>query len=768
MASTIGSLHRGAALGKMAATSFIGRRRELTEAKTRLSESKLVTLTGPGGVGKTRLAVELAHRSKKAFKHGVWLIELDSLSAGDRVASAVATALNIIDQSNRAALERVTNYLQDKEILLVLDNCEHILQDAAELVDAILPTAPKVRILTTSREPLHIGAEHICVVPPLSTPSWGEEAEIGALENFESVALLVDRARQFVSDFSVTSKNRHDIAQICARLDGIPLAIELASTRLRTLSPAQLLDRLDQRFHLLNRGDRTILPRHQTLQALVDWSYELCSEPEQLLWQRLSVFPDAFDLDSAEYVCGFGELKFHEIFDLLDQLVAKSILQTDLASEPVRFRQLMTVREYGTQLLTDADEEHELRHRHRDYYLNRAEARVAAWYSPHQAADIAVTHAERSNFIAALEWSLVTDSQSDFASRIAVALRYHWIAGGFLSEGRAWLERILQHPELTSYARGSASWVAGWVALIQGDHDDASAHLEISWKIAKKLQDFEMQAFARQWQALHQLFTGNLSDAIALYRKVIIDHERHDRPADRLTAIYQLVMAQAFSDQAAEGLKTSLTALATAEQEEEQWNYAYLWWITGVCHWQQGDYSAAREAAICALNIQQNFQDAICTALSIELLSWIAVSTSDFERGKELSNSAEAVWHGLGTDISAFGPHIAQTSNTSSAQFRKVLGAEGISDRKPSSLEEAIAVALGKKSDHITEEAPSMNNPLTKREMEVAKLISQGLTSREVGNSLFLSPRTIDGHVERILAKLNFTSRTQIATWVKG
>lgn len=768
MASTIGLFHRAASLGKMTATSFVGRRRELSEAKTALSESRLVTLTGPGGVGKTRLAAELAHRSKKAFKDGTWLIELDSLNAGDRVASAVAGTLNVTDQSNRAALERVTNYLQDKEILLVLDNCEHVLQDAAELVDAILSMAPKVRILTTSREPLHNMAEHICVVPPLSTPSLEKDAEIGVLENFESVALLVDRVRQFMPDFSVTPENRRDIAQVCARLDGIPLAIELASTRLRTLSPAQLLDRLDQRFHLLNRGDRTMLPRQQTLQALVDWSYELCSEPEQLLWQRLSVFPDAFDLDAVEYVCGFGKLKFHEIFDLLDQLVAKSILQTDLSTESVRFRQLMTVREYGAQLLTDADEEHELRRRHRDYYLNRAEARVAAWYSPHQVADIAVTHAERANFIAALEWSSVTDSESDFASRIAVALRYHWIAGGFLSEGRAWLERILQHPEISSYARGSASWVAGWVALIQGDHADASAHLELSWKIAKKLQNSEMLAFAQQWQALYQLFTGNLSDAIALYRKVIVDHERHDRPADRLTAVYQLVMAQAFSDQATDGLKTSLAALAYAEQEEEQWNYAYLWWIIGVCHWQLGDYAAAREAAISALSIQQDFQDAICTALSIELLSWIAVSTSDFARGMELSNASEAVWQSLGTDISAFGPHITQTSKTSSAQFRKILGTEGISDGKPLSLKEAIAVALGKKPDNITEEAPSMNNPLTKREMEVAKLVSQGLTSREVGNSLFLSPRTIDGHVERILAKLNFTSRTQIATWVDG
>lgn len=770
MVKSIGSLNRGSALGKMAATSFVGRRRELIEAKARMAESHLVTLTGPGGVGKTRLAVELADRSKKAFKDGVWLIELDSLRAVDRLASVVATTLSVPDQSNRAALDRVVDYLRDKEVLLVLDNCEHVLSGAAELADTLLSTALKVRILATSREPLHIVAEHIFAVPTLSAPLLGEDVEMDTVEQFESMALLVDRARNLVPDFAVTSENRNDIAQLCASLDGIPLAIELASTKLRALSPAQLLDRLDQRFQLLNRGDRAMLPRHQTLQALVDWSFELCSHSEQLLWRRLSIFPDVFDLDAAESVCGFGDLDALEVFDLLEQLVAKSILQTDRSTEPVRFRQLMTVREYGAQLLTDAAEEHELRRRHCDHYLHLAETRTAAWYSPNQVATIATTRAERPNLTAALEWSLDAEVQYDSAARIAVALRYYWIAGGFLSDGRVWLERILQEPELSPHDRGSVSWVAAWVALIQGDHSDASEHLELSLALAQTLRDPEMETFARHWQALHHLFTGNLTMAIALYREVVFEHEHHGRPADRLTAIYQMVMALAFNNQAEEGLRTSLAALMIAEGQGEQWNCAYLWWISGVCHWQLGDYPAAVKAATNALNIQQDFQDAICTALSIELLSWTAVSTGDFERGRETAETAEAVWRGLGTGIGAFGPHIAATALASSEKFRKKLVAKEPDGgpRRRLSPEEAVAATLGINLGTIAEEASAVANPLTRRESQIAELVSQGLTNRQVADNLVLSPRTVDGHVERIFTKLNLSSRMQLASWVES
>ncbi|RSZ64788.1 LuxR family transcriptional regulator [Corynebacterium hylobatis] len=753
----------------MSTTSFIGRRRELAEIRAVLADTRLVTLTGPGGVGKTRLALEIAERSRRSFRDGVWLVELDSLRTGDRVAPAVATALRVPDQSNRVALERVVDYLRDREVLLVLDNCEHVLQEAAELVDRLLAAAPGVRILATSREPLHIVAESVRVVAPLSTPS-SDSGGVG-IEGSEAVILLVDRARQLVPDFSVTPENRESVAQLCIRLDGIPLAIELAATRLRSLTPGQLLDRLDQRFQLLSRGDRTTLPRQQTLQALIDWSYELCSEAEQLLWRRLSVFPDALDLDAAEAVCGFGELDMFEVFDLMDQLVSKSLLQTERTGEGIRYRQLMTVREYGSQLLTDAAERDELHRRHRDHYLARVEARLAAWNGPDQAESLAATRAERPNLLAGLRWSLDTPGEQDVAARIAVALRYHWIAGGFLSDGRGWLERILRHPELSAHARGSASWVAGWVALIQGDHQDAADHLEVSLSIARSLPDPEMEVFAQHWQAQHRVFTGDLVAATEQFRKVIAEHEGHGRTVPQLTAMFQLVMAQIFGGEPEEGLRISSAAMAIAERHGEQRNQSYLWWISGVCHWRLGDYPAATEAATRALGIQQNFQDGICTAMSVELLSWIAVSAGDFERGRELADAASAVWQELGTSIQAFGPHIAAVSEASAAEIRAALGErspEGVEQGARDSKTEAIAVALGRRAPQAEPAGAVGDNPLSGREREVVELVSQGLTNRQIAGKLVLSPRTIEGHVERILNKLGFNSRTQVATWVES
>lgn len=736
-----------------------------------MTESRLVTLTGPGGVGKTRLAVELASRSKKSYKDGVWLIELDSLRSGDRVASAVATTLQVPDQSNRAASERVVDYLREREILLILDNCEHVLQDTAELVDTLLSQAPKVQILATSREPLHLVPEHVCEVPPLSTPPLAQGGNGGSIEHFEAVALLVDRVRHVVPDFSVTPDNRYAIAQLCAQLDGIPFALELAAVKLRALSPQQLLDRLGHRFQLLNRGDRTRLPRQQTLQALIDWSYELCSGPEQLLWRRISVFPDVFDLDAIEDVCGFGELHPAEVLDLLEQLVAKSIVQTDRTAEQVRYRQLMTMREYGAQLLAEAGEDHELSRRHRDHYLGRAEHRLGTWGGPDQAAIIAITRVERPNLTSALEWSLITAGEHDAAAQIAVVLRYHWIAGGFLSDGRAWLERILRHRELSPQSRNQASWVASWVALLQGDHDEAASHFQAVLHSPSDLQDPEVTTFAQHCQALHHLFTGNLNAAIELFLKVSVIHEQHGRAIDQLTAMFQLVTAQFFAGRAEDGLEVGAAALAIAERDGERWNRAYLHWACGMCHWKLGDFSAANRAARRALKIQQDFEDGICTALSIELLSWISVSTSDFARSRELSDAARDVWRGLGTDISAFGPHITEMSNASAAKARKSLGAarpqEGAGQRRLSTAG-AIAVALGGKSRKKTATGPEGSNLLTRREMEVAELVSQGLTSRQIAGKLVLSPRTVEGHVERIFTKLDFTSRGQISSWVES
>lgn len=767
------TLPQGPLRRQTAVTSFVGRERKLVEARNQLVGSRLVTMIGPGGVGKTRLATELAERTAPAFADGVWLAGLDSLQSGDRVASIVADALQIPDQSNRMASERVSSYLADKELLLVLDNCEHVLAAAAELVVTILTTAPKVRILATSREPLGIAGEQICVVPPLSTPPLndGNTPAVRNIEQFESVVMLVDRARQVIPDFTITDSNRDAIAQLCVQLDGIPLAIELAATRLRTLSPRQLLQRLDRRFQLLTRGDRTSLPRQQTLQALISWSFELCTPAEQLLWRRLSIFPGAFDLEAAEEVCGFGDLSPEEIFDLLDQLVSKSILLAEYDSDEVNYRMLMTIREYGTQLPTDEEELIRLRSRHRDVYLKRVITRAEAWCGPGQAEALSATRRERPNLMVAMDWSLSTPGEHDAAAQMGSKLRYHWVSGKYLSDGRQTMERILRQGELSQQERGTASWAISWVCLIQGDHDAAAEHLEVARHIAENLGDTVMKGHYQHWKALHHLFIGDLPTSIEFYRTAIASHETEGRVADQLLAMFQLVMALAFNGEAETGLEVARKARELAEKYEERWNLSFIWWITGVCHWHLGDYAGAREAALTALEIQKDFHDLICSAMSIEVLCWTAVSTGEYERGWKLAEAADSVWRNMGTSLLAFGPHIAKVTHDTVGTCREALKLPAgkmpeLSDSL--TVSEAFDVALDSTSAAAGKVIHTEENPLTMREMEVAEFVAQGLTNRQIAQELVLSRRTVDGHVERILAKLGFSSRTQVVMWLEG
>ncbi|MBD2762241.1 LuxR family transcriptional regulator [Kocuria sp. cx-455] len=754
-----------------AVTTFVGRRKELSEARATLTRSRLTTLAGPGGVGKTRLGIEVTQRFRRQFNDGTWMVDLGSLNCGAPISPAVASTLAIPDQSHRTALERVVTYLRDKELLLFLDNCEHVLPAAVELVDRVLATAPGVKVLTTSREPLNIAGETVLPVPPLTLPSTADELSDRNLEQFESVAFLVDRARNVIGDFAITPQNRHAVIELCTRLDGMPLALEFAAARLQSMSVTQLLERLDQRFRLLSRGSRTAQPRHRTLQALIDWSYELCSPEEQVLWQRLTVFPGSFDLDAAEEVCGFGDLSPDLILDLLDRLVAKSILLTERTGETVRYRQLMTVREYGAERLGEGAAG-ELHHRHRDCFLRRAETMVAQWCSPRQSEFILRARTERHNSMAALEWSVSTPGELISATRLAVALRHHWVSDGYLSEGRYWLDRVLDgHDDAAATPeRGAALWVVSWVSLLQGDHEAGAEYLTECRSVATALHDDGLLAHTRHWAGLHSLFTGDLTTSISQYERAVTAHDRVGDTGASLTAQFQLGMAQVLHGDPRIALATCDRAIEIASEHDELWNRAYALWISGICHWMLGDHVAAHAAATEALTIQKHFQDAICTALTIELLSWVAASTRDFPRALELSGAAANVWRGLGTTIGAFGPHIEQISQASARRVRQGLDPAHRDsrpfDQRPLSKEAAIEVALTEPREGASTDADIA--PLTRKEWEVAELVAQGLTNRQVAQELVVSPRTVDGHVGRILTKLDFTSRMHIASWVSS
>jgi predicted ATPase/class 3 adenylate cyclase len=469
----------------MQLTSFIGRESELAELRQLLVGHRLVTLTGIGGCGKTRLALQAAADVLDAYPDGVWLVELAPLSEPSLVDQQLATVLGIREAAAggpgvRSLTDRLVDHLASRRTLVLLDNCEHLVEDCARLAARLVGACPKLTVLATSREPLGVAGEVTFGVPPLVVDS-PDPAEIGGIE---AVQLFVDRARLADPAFGLTSENAPAVASICRRLDGIPLAIELAAARTRSLTSQQLDARLGDRFRLLAGGSRTSLPRHRTLRAAIEWSHRLLSGPEQILFRRLAVFAGGCTLEAAEEVC--AEDDDLDVLLLIPTLVDKSLLVHEAAQG--RYRMLETIRQFAWDKLVEADEVEELRGRHRDWCLALAEA--AEFATPAATAWLARLAAEQDNFRAALEWDGPTGDDGARRLRLGGALREFWWAQAQSGEGRHWLERALRAaPDAPAAARATALLGAGLLAGEQGDPASASTFLRQGQALYEQLGD---------------------------------------------------------------------------------------------------------------------------------------------------------------------------------------------------------------------------------------------------------------------------------------
>ncbi|MFX4286614.1 ATP-binding protein [Janibacter sp. G349] len=747
-------------------TRFIGREESLQRTRALLGSARLVTVTGPGGIGKTRLAREVVARAAPAYPDGVAVVELADLEDGGEVAPAVASALAVPDQSTRSARDQIVRHLTGRRTLLLVDNCEHVLEAAGDLLADLLDAIDGLSVVATSREPLGLPGEQIHPLGPMDVPD-PDRTDPAQVEAAEAVQLVVDRARALVPGFEITDDNRAAVVQLCERLDGMPLAIELAAARFRSLSVQQVLTRLDARFTLLTGGARGDLPHHRTLWALVEWSHDLCTSAEQLLWARLSVFPGTFDLDAAETVCADEDLPAEQVLDVLDRLIAKSIVTADASGATMRYRLLVTMREYGARQLGEGGARTALKRRHRDHYLARADRMVREWCGPHQPEALAAAREDHANVIAALEWSASSAGEEQSAARLASLLRYHWIAGGRLSDGRRWLERILGLVVEETPERGAALWVAAWVCLIQGDRDRAHELLTACRETATVLDDEVLAAHADHWTGLWHTFSGTMPQAIEHYRAAVAVFERHGHDAAAGTALFQLAMAQTYDGDHDAALDTCDRVLGLSAQHGEQWCRAYALWVTSVCQWHRGDRPLAEAAGRAALELQRGFRDGICIALSTELLAWVACAGDDAARAAGLAGAADAVWAQIGTSIEAFGPQIHAESLAVRATLDERLGAPTAQRLRAASHDltrlGAVELALG--TSTVPDAPGEPDSPLTRREHEVAELIAEGLTNRAIADRLVISPRTVDGHVERIFGKLEVTSRSQVAAW---
>jgi predicted ATPase/class 3 adenylate cyclase len=455
-------------------TSFVGREKEIAEVKQLFSTAYLLTLMGSGGAGKTRLSLHVAAEVLDTFKNGAWFIELASLSDPALVPFTIASTLGLREEPGRPLIMTLIDWLRDKESLLILDNCEHLVEACAKLADEILHASRATRILATSREALGISGESIYRVPSLQTPSPEEKMD---LEQYAAVRLFIDRATQSLSTFRVTNANAPAVAQICYRLDGIPLAIELAAARVKALSVEKIAERLDDRFRLLTGGSRTALPRQQTLRSMIDWSHNLLAETEHILFQRLSVFAGGWTLEAAEEVCSSNGLEQADILDLSAHLVDKSLVVMDEGSEVLRFHMLETIREYALEKLEASGKSQVLRRQHADHFLSLVKEMREHKYKPDQAVSVNRLERERDNLREALRWSAVQD-QSGIFLQLAGNLWQYWIVRGPIAEGRAWLDRAMEiceanagslEKEVIQVVFGGA----GELARYQGDFEQA-------------------------------------------------------------------------------------------------------------------------------------------------------------------------------------------------------------------------------------------------------------------------------------------------------
>jgi predicted ATPase/class 3 adenylate cyclase len=508
-------------------TSFVGREREMAEAKQLLSNTRLLTFTGPGGTGKTRLALQLATEVLDEFTEGVWFVELAPLADPTLVTQTIASTLGVREQPGRTILDALMDYVRAKNLLMILDNCEHLIEASAQTADTLLRAAPGLKILASSREPLGIIGETAYRVPSLPLP----DLEFTSLEVFsqnDCVHLFVDRALAAYPRFRLKEKNALAIADICRRLDGIPLAIELASARTKVFPPEEIAARLDDRFRLLTGGSRTALERHQTLFALIEWSHNLLSEPERVLLRRLSVFAGGWSFEAAQALC--GERLHEEVLDLLTHLVDKSLVAVEEETEEGRYRLPETIRQYARDKLFESGEAEQVRDRHLEFFLRFAEGAEPKLRSAEQLEWLGRLETEHDNLRTALAWSLESN-KSDHALQLAGALYYFWVLRGNFNEGHKWLNDALtfaEHEQSEKVAAGKytptpvgmaqrAKALYGAAILEMGTLNlkRAQTMVEESLGLWRELGDKWWMAVAREIAGLIMAMQGDVQMALA-------------------------------------------------------------------------------------------------------------------------------------------------------------------------------------------------------------------------------------------------------------
>ncbi len=554
--------------------SFIGREREAAEVKAMLGANRLVTLLGMGGIGKSRLSVQLGAEVMDTFPDGVWLIELAPLSDPQLVPQAVASVLGVKEEAGRPVIDALLKFVRDRALLVILDNCEHVVHACAELAKQLLQAAPGLKVLASSRDPLQIAGETAYHVPTLSAPGPNTKVTLAELAQHEAVRLFIDRATAAQPAFRVTDKNAAAVADICHRLDGIPLAIELAAARTRALSVEVISARLNDRFRLLVTGDKTVLPRQRTLRALIDWSYDLLPPPERLLFQRLSVFAGGWTLEAVEAVGAGDEVESADVLDLLARLVEKSLVVMEVGGE--RYRMLDTVRQYAQERMAESGDVAPTCTRHLDFYLSFAETARPELAGPEQGSWLAKLDLERENFLSAHAWSEGLPDTGELGLRMAHALRPYWFYRGLLSLGLRFTVDVLRRAGLQERndSRCQALAGAGQMSYFMGKDREARTFLSESLSIARETGNVKWAAAVLQPLGMACLAGGDMAAARAHLEEAVAMARQLGNKRELATSLNELAMLHRTEGHLAEAEPLYETALSLAREQGDQANIA--------------------------------------------------------------------------------------------------------------------------------------------------------------------------------------------------
>jgi non-specific serine/threonine protein kinase len=737
-------------------TSFVGREHELAEIECLLSRARLVTLSGAGGIGKTRLALELAARQLETYRDGVWRVELAGVADQDLVPRAVASALQLRELSGQQVADKLGQYFRERQVLLVLDNCEHLVGACAALVEDLLRTCPELHVLATSREALNVPGEVAWIVPSLSLAPTPQDSD--------AVRLFVDRAAAAAPGVQFGPENAAAIAEICRRLDGIPLAIELAAARARVLGVDQIRERLADQFGLLTSGSRTALPRHQTLRALVDWSYDLLDQRERRLLARLSVFAAGWTLEAAESVCSDRDLPREHILEALAGLVDKSLVVAERTVARHRYRLLEPLRQYAAARLLEQGEEADLRTRHLAWFAEFAERAGSGLVGPDQASWFKLLDDELDNLRAALAWSCHDPGRVEAGLRVAAPLWRFWYGHGSLTEASTYLSDLLATASagVQTSIRAKALGTAGRLATDRMDLAAARQDLEEALDLCHGLADGPLLETITRYLGVLATYEGDLVAGQAHLTEALRLARQQDDPMRVSFCVARLGLIDHFQGATEQAVASWEEALELSREVGDIWHVAQLQaWLAKV-DLDRGRLTRARQRLAESLATYRDIGDTARVAVALEGLASLAALEGQPERALRLAGAVAARYEVTDLRVPAVEhEHQARRLAKAHTSLPKDMATRAWAEGRAMTLDQAVAYGLA--ADAPTND--SIDNPLTSREREVAALVARGLTNREIAAVLVISPGTARIHVDHILGKLGFRSRAEIAAW---